>query len=290
MKKDKHKNKSKQTPQASTGDDDDDLMFGAIGPDDTQPIDMGRIMENVTQATQRHLGAANALREAIKENTRLRRRCRKAEAALEDNREFIDILDAGGEVLNKDEAAIWAAFNELKLKPEELKTKLEQLTGLETETTQTKRGELIKQAAEAMNWNGVLLKTLITDALTVKFQPVKQEDKTMLDEPFIVTKGTDGKEVITHMADYAEANWKTLLSALESVSDDTDDDEQTDVQQVSVRRKAAAQANNGGWVSQGRSTDTVRKEQRTDKATSTKSVASQILKKKYPVSTTRKDK
>lgn len=242
IKKDKKKQKSQQRP----GVEEEELTFGALSDDDETPISQGRIDESLMGIIARRGTANAAARELVLENLKLRRRARLAEKELEE----IEDLEEGAVVLTADEAKSWNIFKELNLKAEDLKGVIEEHGTLKKASSKQERSNIVSEAAEIMGWNNALLERLVTDDMSIKMQPVKQQDKTLKNEPFVQVK-ENGVEKLVHIADYAEANWKAILPALELESENTEDEEDQEAEQKAETRSGKKVAATGtAWVSQ----------------------------------------
>lgn len=167
------------------------------------------------------------------DNSKQRDKIREAHG--ETDRVTTELRDArktvpdGGQVLTADDAKAFKAYQELG-KPDDLKKTVEQKAELEAKVSRSEWAKTAADAADAHEWKPEVLQKL-PGAEKLRFE-VKEE--TVDGEKVKVAYVTTDQQGATpqKLADYAAANWKEFLPALESedasdTRDGASDDQET---------------------------------------------------------------
>jgi actin-related protein len=138
-----------------------------------------------------------------------------------------------GVLLGKDDAAVWKAFTELKLKPEDIKKMSEEYGKLKAKDNERIQEEEFADAAEALDYENVpaLTRWLLREKLVLEFKDqrieVEQEDgtkKKVLKRMPYVRPANDDKATLSPLEEYIENEVPEFVDIFKTLPEGDDED------------------------------------------------------------------
>lgn len=167
--------------------------------------------EGLRKLLEKHSNDATALATQLySDNYQLREDKRKLKEQLADAEKAKPA--EGSVVLSKADAERWKAYQELG-KPDDLKATVTERDTLKGEVAKAIRTETIRSVAEVAGYNADVLGELAKETQTFAVKEITVDGKT-IKQAYIVVEA-DGKQVEKPLAEFAEANWKSFLPALQ---------------------------------------------------------------------------
>lgn len=204
------------------------------------PIPATDSSAQVSELVQRIMNSANwrsELEKTVKKNVRLQSLVRDQKVQL-DRFAAKFTLETGepkeGKLLTKEEAAVYAAFVELKLKPEDVKTMSTEYGKLKAKEDEQKAEEQFETAAEALGYENVpaLTRWLTREKLVLDFKDQRVEEeqqdgstKKVLKRMPYVRPSEDEKAAFVPLEDYIEEQVPEFVDVFKSKPDAEGDEE-----------------------------------------------------------------
>lgn len=179
------------------------------------------------------------IEKTVKKNVRLQAIVKDQKASL-DKFEAKFNLQTGepkeGKLLTKEEAVVYAAFVELKLKPEDLKKTLEEHAKLKVKEDEREQEERFTDAAEALGYENVaaLTRWLMREKLVLEFKDQRVEEldedgnktgkKKLQRMPYVKAAGDD-KAAPEPLEDYIEREVPEFVDIFKTKPESDDDEE-----------------------------------------------------------------
>lgn len=191
--------------------------------------------------------------DTVRDSFKSRESSRKLKEQVTDLQKQLDDAKPkdGSVVLSKEDAAIWAAFQKLGKKPEELTKVLSEHETLSKDATARKEEEGFKDAAESLGYKNVpaLTRMLTRENLVLEFKDVRtkgEDDKTtVVRTPFVRPKADD-KAVPEALDEYLEREVPEFIPIFEAEPSTGDDDEEGETEERPTRRTTQDRQTTGG--------------------------------------------
>lgn len=208
----------------------------------------------------------------VKKNARLQTLVREMKAQLDKFTAKFDLTTGEpkeGKLLTKDEAAVWVAFTELKLKPEDIKVMAAEHGKLKAKQDERDAEEKFETAAEALGYENVpaLTRWLTREKLVLDFKDQRVEEeqddgskKKVLKRMPYVRPAEDEKAAFVALEDYIEeqvpefvAIFKTKPEGDEESDEEGEGSSELDADELVRRASAEAEGRVRGGNGKGKS-------------------------------------
>jgi len=173
--------------------------------------DLSKVLESFNALLAKQNNDASGLAQRLfTENHDLREDKRKLKQSLDEATGKIPV--EGSVVLSGDDAKSWAAIQELKLTPDQIKEKLQSSEAATGELATLKRQALMREVAETENYKANVLSQLLTPDQVLQIKEVETEGKKHKVAFVIVQENGANKEIA--LSEFIETNHKDFLPAL----------------------------------------------------------------------------